>query len=201
MQEPIEALCAFASLRSAARAASQLYDLALRPVDLRASEVTLLRVIGEAGEVAQWMLARDHATAIETLSRRLASLRRKGLVSLRKSDNHHGERIYSLTPSGQESLDRALPYWDRAQERLRETLGESQFAELLQICRYGAIFKITPSGTLTVIHSFDGTDGNYPLSGLTLGSDAIFTARPFPRDLMRWDRTCDLTGRDCECKL
>lgn len=44
---------------------------------------------------------------------------------------------------------------------------------------YGAIFKITPSGTLTVIHSFDGTDGNYPLSGLILGSDGNFYGTTF----------------------
>ena len=27
---------------------------------------------------------------------------------------------------------------------------------------YGTVFKMTPSGTLTVLHSFDGTDGSQP---------------------------------------
>jgi uncharacterized repeat protein (TIGR03803 family) len=31
---------------------------------------------------------------------------------------------------------------------------------------YGTVFKITPSGTLTTLHSFDGTDGGYPLAVL-----------------------------------
>jgi len=31
---------------------------------------------------------------------------------------------------------------------------------------YGTVFKITPSGTLTTLHSFDGTDGAYPNGGL-----------------------------------
>ena len=31
---------------------------------------------------------------------------------------------------------------------------------------YGAVFKITPSGTLTMLHIFDGTDGANPESGL-----------------------------------
>jgi len=30
----------------------------------------------------------------------------------------------------------------------------------------GAVFKITPSGELTTLHSFDGTDGAYPYAGL-----------------------------------
>jgi uncharacterized repeat protein (TIGR03803 family) len=38
----------------------------------------------------------------------------------------------------------------------------------------GAVFKITPSGTLTLVHSFGGTDGSEPFSGLTLGTDGNF---------------------------
>jgi uncharacterized repeat protein (TIGR03803 family) len=32
----------------------------------------------------------------------------------------------------------------------------------------GFVFKLDPSGNLTVLHSFDGTDGNAPLTGLTM---------------------------------
>ena len=35
----------------------------------------------------------------------------------------------------------------------------------------GTIFKITPSGTLTTLHSFSGTDGSSPAAGLTQGID------------------------------
>ena len=38
----------------------------------------------------------------------------------------------------------------------------------------GTVFKITPSGTLTTLHSFDGTDGSTPQAGLVLGSDGDF---------------------------
>jgi uncharacterized repeat protein (TIGR03803 family) len=37
----------------------------------------------------------------------------------------------------------------------------------------GTIFQITPEGTLTTLHSFDGTDGEYPAS-LIQGSDGKF---------------------------
>jgi len=40
---------------------------------------------------------------------------------------------------------------------------------------YGTVFKTTPAGTLTALHSFTGgSDGAYPKSGLTLGSDGNF---------------------------
>jgi uncharacterized repeat protein (TIGR03803 family) len=38
----------------------------------------------------------------------------------------------------------------------------------------GAVFKITPGGMLTVLHSFNGTAGSTPFSGLTLGTDGTF---------------------------
>jgi uncharacterized repeat protein (TIGR03803 family) len=39
---------------------------------------------------------------------------------------------------------------------------------------FGAVFKITPGGTLTVLHSFTGSDGKYPASELTLGTGGNF---------------------------
>jgi len=38
----------------------------------------------------------------------------------------------------------------------------------------GTIFKITPSGSLTSLHTFDGTDGEYPESGVIQGVDGSF---------------------------
>jgi uncharacterized repeat protein (TIGR03803 family) len=38
----------------------------------------------------------------------------------------------------------------------------------------GTVFKVTPSGTLTTLHSFDGTDGSQPLAGLVSASDGNF---------------------------
>lgn len=35
----------------------------------------------------------------------------------------------------------------------------------------GTIFKITPMGVLTTLHSFDSTDGQYPQAGLVLATD------------------------------
>jgi uncharacterized repeat protein (TIGR03803 family) len=38
----------------------------------------------------------------------------------------------------------------------------------------GTVFKITPSGALTILHSFAGTDGENPYAGLVLGIDGNF---------------------------
>jgi DNA-binding MarR family transcriptional regulator len=125
--------CVCATLRSAVRAVSQLYDLVLQPTGLKVTQFSALRTIDHAGELPQWRFARQHAVAVETLSRRLAVLRRKGLVSVRNGRNH-GERIYSLTEEGRLALAHAIPYWQLAQERLRRTLGDDEIQVLLQLC-------------------------------------------------------------------
>ena len=38
----------------------------------------------------------------------------------------------------------------------------------------GVVFKITPGGTLTTLHSFDGTDGNFPTGALIQATDGNF---------------------------
>ena len=39
---------------------------------------------------------------------------------------------------------------------------------------FGTVFKITPTGTLTTLHSFDATDGELPEAGLVQGTDGNF---------------------------
>lgn len=135
MSTPIGAsLCACAELRRAARAATQFYDLVLQPSGLKATQFIALKTIAEAGELAQWQFARDHSVAVETLSRRLAALRRKGLITVRTGKNH-GERLYRLTEQGEEVLRTAIPYWERAQHRFKQTVGDPEWKFLMDICR------------------------------------------------------------------
>ncbi len=108
-----------AAARRAARAVTQLYDLVLSPTGLRATQFIILRSVAQHGEVAQWSLSREHSIAIETLSRRLAGMRKSGWVALRISGPRR-EHVYSITPDGREILARALPFWERAEARLAE---------------------------------------------------------------------------------
>jgi uncharacterized repeat protein (TIGR03803 family) len=39
---------------------------------------------------------------------------------------------------------------------------------------YGAVFNVTPQGTVTTLHSFDNTDGADPFAGLVLSADGNF---------------------------
>lgn len=123
---------AFAALRTASRAITQFYDLVLAPTGLKGTQFVILQAIHEAGEVAQCDFARDFAIAVPTLSRRFGGLRRKDYIQIRRGDRH-GERIYSLTEKGVETYKNALPYWERAQRRLRTALGEDSWTQMLEL--------------------------------------------------------------------
>ena len=125
--------CTCGTLRRASRAVTNLYDLVLAPSGLRLTQFLVLKALHERGKIAQCDFARDQDVAVETLSRRFGALRRKGLVEMRLGARH-GERIYNLTAEGQQAFAGALPYWERAQERLRNVLGTSDTRTLLDIC-------------------------------------------------------------------
>jgi DNA-binding MarR family transcriptional regulator len=123
---------ACAALRSASRAVTQFYDLVLAPTGLKATQFIILHAIHQAGEIAQCDFARDRTVAVETLSRRFAGLRKKGYIKAR-TGLRHGERIYSLTELGEQGFTAALPYWERAQHRLRTALGEEDWRRALEL--------------------------------------------------------------------
>lgn len=126
-------LSACASLRRASRAVCHLYDLVLAPTGLKATQYIILQAIADAGEIAHCDLARIFAASEETLSRRLASARESGWVRMKLGER--SRRVYCLTERGQRLLETALPYWERADDRLKRELepsdwqGLSDFAE------------------------------------------------------------------------
>lgn len=124
----LDADCACSLTRRAARSVTQLYDVVLAPLGMKATQFVLLRAISEAGEIAQWQLSKDLSIAVETLTRRLATMRRAGWIELHSGTDRR-EHLYTATPLGQQQLEAALPYWYRAQERLREQLGEEGWKE------------------------------------------------------------------------
>lgn len=122
--------CACASLRRAARAVTQLYDDALRDKDLRATQFTLLQVLGRRGEMTQGELGEILALDSTTLTRTLDPLSRLGLLRAKKGEDRR-ERIWSITPAGKRRLTSLTPAWEAVQARLRAQLGDVPWDRLL----------------------------------------------------------------------
>jgi DNA-binding MarR family transcriptional regulator len=120
------------SFRRASRALTQLYEQALRPLGLRATQFTVLQVLAHSGEVSQGRLGRILAMNSTTLTRTLKIMIRHGWISERRGDDRR-ERRLRLDHAGEVLLKRALPLWAKTQSRLRSQLGTRTWEELMQL--------------------------------------------------------------------
>jgi DNA-binding MarR family transcriptional regulator len=121
-----ELVCTETSLRRAARRLGRLYDEAVAPAGLNATQVSLLaQIAGDRrieGPTLQ-DLAERLAIRISALSHALRPLARDGLVAVRQ-DAHDGRTKHGvLTPLGTRRLQEALQLWAAANRRVEAVLG------------------------------------------------------------------------------
>lgn len=114
--------CACHRIRMAARAVTRRYDEALRPVGLRATQVSLLAAVALEGAMSIRSLAAAVGMDRSTLTRNLAPLERDGLLVV-GSEGWRRSRTLAITARGRARLQRALPLWEKAQARLKRELG------------------------------------------------------------------------------
>jgi len=111
-----------------------LYETALRPLGMRATQFTVLQVLSVAGEVSQGRLGEMLAMDSTSLTRALAIMNRQGWIAERRGEDHR-ERRLRLSEAGDAQLRRALPVWEKVQAGLRDRLGEQAWNGLLESTR------------------------------------------------------------------
>ena len=126
--------CMCGSFRRTARALTQVYEDALRPLGLRSTQLTVMQVLVRTGELSQGRLGEMIAMDSTSLTRTLAIMLRKGWLAERRGQDRR-ERLLRLSRAGQTRLARALPAWDEIQARVRREVGEKKWDELLRLTR------------------------------------------------------------------
>jgi len=124
--------CMCGNFRRTARALTQLYDQALRPRGLRATQFTILQFLSLAGEVSQGQLGAMLAIDSTTLTRTLAIMVRKHWITERRGEDRR-ERWLRLAKVGETQFNHALPAWEKVQSGLRHQLGGKPWKDLLQL--------------------------------------------------------------------
>jgi uncharacterized protein (TIGR03437 family) len=84
--------------------------------------------------------------------------------------------LYTFCPASP-CTDGATPYGALVQGIDGNFYGTTEYGGIMGsggLSGFGTIFKITPSGTLTTLHSFVGTDGANPYAALVQGADGNF---------------------------
>jgi DNA-binding MarR family transcriptional regulator len=117
-----ERRCVCAALRMATRSVTQLYDNALRPSGLRATQFHILAQIYGSGGANITELTRALVIDQTTLTRSVALLERAGLVKFAaKKDGR--VKFVELTAKGLRNLRKAEPLWAAAQKKMLQSIG------------------------------------------------------------------------------
>ncbi len=114
--------CACGNLRRATRALSRLYEAALAPFDLTATQFSILVALRSRGTVPLSRLAEGLVLDRTSLYRAMRPLERRGFVRTRPGRTGR-ERTAAITEKGHGVLAQALPAWRAVQERFVDALG------------------------------------------------------------------------------
>ncbi len=124
--------CNCLSLRQATRRVTQLYDQAFAPLELRATQYSLLSRIAELGPIALNPLAEAMTMDRATLGHNVRPLEARGLVRLDIGEDRRSRQV-SITAAGRTLLEEARLLWRRAQKAFETEIGRQESASLRAI--------------------------------------------------------------------
>ena len=114
--------CACLGTRQTARALTRLYEERLRPLDLRATQFSVLAMLRGHSPRSMGELAEDLVVDRTTLTRVLVPLRKRKLVTVTPGSDARVHEA-SITAKGRALLADALPLWEAAQREVVAVLG------------------------------------------------------------------------------
>jgi DNA-binding MarR family transcriptional regulator len=139
----MDPVCNCYSLRRATRKVTQLYDHALAPLDLRATQLSLLREIDRHGPIALNPLAGAMVMDRTTLGHNLRPLLQRGLVRLAVGHDRRSREV-SLSAKGRTTLARGWKLWQAAQDAFEARLGAETAAALRGLLHRVAATEFLP---------------------------------------------------------
>lgn len=130
--EPLDTFdgrCNCLAARQAARYLTAVYDQALQPVGLRATQFSILYKLTNHGPLAIGELAASMAMDRTTLSSNLKPLDRDGYVSIAPGVDRRAKNA-SVTKAGAALYRKAFPLWHAAQSKFESAYGERKASNL-----------------------------------------------------------------------
>ena len=125
-----EKSCLCHRTRMAARAVTRLYDDILRPAGVRATQLAVLVAVGTQDVVSISALAKLMGMDRSTLARNVAPLEREGLIRI-GNEGWRRSRTIEITQNGRSRLREALPFWEKAQQTMRQRLGSRRWPVIM----------------------------------------------------------------------
>ena len=132
----MEVACNCLSLRQASRRVTQLYDQALAPLDLRATQFALLRAIERRGPIALNPLAEEMVLDRATLGHNVRPLEARGLVRLAVGKDRRSREV-SITRAGRATIARGAQILAAGAARVRGRAGRGHVGDVALPAAHG----------------------------------------------------------------
>ncbi len=121
--------CAALNFRRTARAVTRLYDLALAPSGIRATQMAILTAVAKFQPLSMSRIGEILVLDQTTLTRSLRLLKKQGLLEV-SSRSAKRQRFVTLTQSGVKALALAVPLWRAVQAKFLSEMGKENWSVL-----------------------------------------------------------------------
>src|SRR3954468_7728188 len=123
MVDKIAGECVASRLRTLNRAITNIYDNALRPLDLKVSQMNILVVAAKMGTARPLAVCEYLHLDVSTLSRNVERMKARGWLEV-VPDEDGRSQPFQLTAPGRKLLEKAVPAWSEAQQQVTTIFGE-----------------------------------------------------------------------------
>jgi DNA-binding MarR family transcriptional regulator len=132
--DTIAKTCVAVRLRLLNRVVTSIYDDALRPLGLKASQMNVLIVTAKLGLARPARVCEILQLDSSTLSRNVERMRTAGWLEVVPGEDARAQP-FRLTPLGKRLIEKAVPAWEDAQGQATELLGKEVIALLAKAAK------------------------------------------------------------------
>jgi DNA-binding MarR family transcriptional regulator len=129
MIDKIASQCVAVRLRMLNRVVTNIYDNALRPLDLKVSQMNIMVAAAKMGTARPIEVCEYLNLDVSTLSRNVERMKARGWLEV-VPDEDGRSQPFRLTPQGSKLLEKAVPAWSEAQQQVKTVLGDGLVEQL-----------------------------------------------------------------------
>ena len=123
MIDQVAGECIAVRMRMLNRVITNIYDDALRPLDLKVSQMNVLVAAAKMGTARPAAVCERLHLDVSTLSRNVERMKGRGWLEV-VPDEDGRSQPFRLTPQGRKLLEKAVPAWSAAQQQVKQLLGD-----------------------------------------------------------------------------
>lgn len=141
MIDQVASECVAVRLRMLNRVVTNIYDDALRSLDLKVSQMNILVAAAKMGTARPIEVCEYLHLDVSTLSRNVERMKVRGWLEVVPEEDGRSQP-FRLTAQGRKLLEKAIPAWSEAQRQVKKVLGDGFVGELNQVISKGAMKRV-----------------------------------------------------------